>query len=138
MKSKDLYDENFILIDHSLRIIHPLLSLFKEYYPIASILTKEGEVKDFNDFKHHEYIKCEELIDEYENILNTKLLKSEIKSYAIAYDVIKARDKTSELTNAIAIKIKNNSKSKSNVIYFSYKIVKGNKFEITDTWKETI
>lgn len=68
--------------------------------------------------------------------MESKIVASEIRAYAIAYDVRVSRLIDSEKVDAIAIKIKHIHKEDVIVYYYPYLITAERKITLDDGWGE--
>ena len=105
------------LINSTIKTVKELLLENDEYYPIANAIDRDGETKPIIYFDGNENPLSEHLIAKYHEILDIKIENSEIRAYAIAYDVRVKKNSESEKTDAIAVKIKH-IETEDVIIYF--------------------
>jgi len=128
-------DNKFVMIDHLHRVIKVVLENKIDYYPTAVALDLNNKIRLDVDIKTDDYPTSEEMIMRYDMKLNKMLLDKEILSYCIAVDTLTSKDQNTIATDTIAFMTKNNSEKDADVIYYSYKLNKDGKFEVTDIWE---
>jgi hypothetical protein len=126
------------LINFSLRAIEDLVIKFGEYFPIATAISIDGETIPIHYFDGDEHPLSEDLIKQFVEILDKRINDSEIRSYAIAYDVIAQKNSESKKTDAIAIKIIHNESVESMTYFFAYELTREGKFEIGESWAKLL
>jgi len=124
------------LINFSIKRVKELLLENDEYYPIAASVDLNGDTKSIMYFGGNDNPLCEDVITEYLGILERKIENSEIRSYAIAYDVRVSRNSESEKADAIAIKIKHIETEEVIIYYYPYTFTNQKKLVIADGWGE--
>ena len=124
------------LINSSIKMVKELLLENDEYYPIATAIDLNGETKPIMYFDGNENPLSEDLIAKYHEILETKIENSEIRAYAIAYDVSVTRNSESEKTDAIAIKIKHIETEEVIIYFYPYTLTQERKLAMGDSWGE--
>ena len=87
------------------------------------------------DIKTDDYLTSEEMIMRYDMKLNKMLLDKEILSYWIAVDTLTSKDPNTCATDTISFITRNDPEMDADVIYYTYKLNKDNKFEVTDLWE---
>ena len=124
------------LINFSLKMVKDLLHENEEYYPIASAIDLNGDTKPIMYFGGNDNPLCEDVITEYLGIFEREIENSEIRAYAIAYDVRVSRNSESEKTDAIAIKIKHIETEEVIIYYYPYTFTQQRKLAIGESWGE--
>ena len=124
------------LINSSIKMVKELLLENDEYYPIATAIDLNGETKLIMYFDGDENPLSEDLIAKYHEILETKIENSEIRAYAIAYDVRVTRNIESEKTDAIAMKIKHIETEEVIIYFYPYTLTQERKLTMGDSWGE--
>ena len=124
------------LINSSIKMVKELLLEDDEYYPIATAIDLNGETKPIMYFDGNENPLSEDLIAKYHEILDTKIDNSEIRAYAIAYEVRVTRNSESEKTNAIAMKIKHIETEEIIIYFYPYTLTPERKLAMGDSWGE--
>jgi hypothetical protein len=107
-----------------------------EYYPIATVIDLSGETKPIMYFDGNENPLSEDLITKYNEILETKIKNSEIRAFAIAYEVRVTRNNESEKIDAIAIKIKHIETEEVIIYFYPYTLTQERKLIMGDSWGE--
>ena len=128
--------DNLSLINSSIKMVKELLLENDQYYPIATAIDLNGETKPIMYFDGDENPLSEDLIAKYHEILETKIENSEIRAYAIAYDVSVTRNSKSEKTDAIAIKIKHIETEEVVIYFYPYTLTQERKLTMGDNWGE--
>jgi hypothetical protein len=126
------------LINFSLDTIEALVIEFGEYFPIATAIGIHGETIPIHYFDGDDRPSSEDLIKQFVEILDKRINDSEIRSYAIAYDVIVQKNSESKKTDAIAIKIIHNESVESVTYFFAYELTPEGKFEIGESWAKLL
>jgi len=124
------------LINYSIKMIKELLLENAEYYPIATVIDLSGETKPIMYFDGNENPLSEDLITKYNEILETKIKNSEIRAFAIAYEVRVTRNNESEKIDAIAIKIKHIETEEVIIYFYPYTLTQERKLIMGDSWGE--
>ena len=124
------------LINFSIKRVKELLLENDEYYPIASAIDLNGDTKPIMYFGGNDNPLCEDVITEYLGIFEREIENSEIRAYAIAYDVRVSRNSESEKTDAIAIKIKHIETEEVIIYYYPYTYTQQRKLAIGESWGE--
>lgn len=119
---EQLNTDKSILIEHSLNAVKKLLSEFQEFAPYALCIALQGEIMPIKIETDSEKPVTKELLAKYEELLDAKLKNQEIRSYAIAYNMVVSTNNSGavENTNAIAIKIKQTDLVKCNYYFYAY------------------
>lgn len=128
-------DSKYIMIDHLHRGIKVILENRIDYYPTAVALDLNNKIRLDVDIKTDDCPTSEEMIMRYDMKLNKMLKNKEILSYCIAVDTLTSKDANTSATDTIAFLTKNDPEKEAEVIYYSYKINKNGKFEVTDIWE---
>ncbi len=124
------------LINYSIKMIKELLLENAEYYPIATAIDLSGETKPIMYLDGNENPLSEDLITKYNEILETKIKNSEIRAFAIAYEVRVTRNNESEKIDAIAIKIKHIETEEVIIYFYPYTLTQERKLIMGDSWGE--
>jgi hypothetical protein len=129
-------DSKYLMIDHLHRVIKVVLENKIDYYPTAVALDLNNKIRLDVDIQTDDYPTSEEMIMRFDMKLNKMLLDEEILSYCIAVDTLTSKDQNTIATDTIAFMTKNDPEKEADVIYYSYKLNKDGKFEVTDIWEE--
>ena len=128
--------DKLTLINFSLEMVKKLLLENDEYYPIATAIDLNGETKPIMYFDGNENPFRGNLIAKYHEILDAKIENSEIRAYAIAYDVSVTRNNESEKTDAIAMKIKHIETEEVIIYFYPYILTSEKKLVMDESWGE--
>lgn len=129
-------DGKYVLIDHLHRVIKVVLENKIDYYPTAVALDLNNKIRLDVDIQTDDYPTSEEMIMRYDMKLNKMLVDKEILSYCIAVDTLTSKDPNTSATDTIAFMTKNDPEKEADILYYSYKLNKDGKFEVTDIWEE--
>lgn len=134
----NLYDSKYIMIDHLHRLIKVIMENKIDYYPTAVALDLSNKICLDFAIKTDDYPTAEEMVSRYDTKLNKMLVNKEILSYCIAIDTLTSKDPKTSATDAIAYIIKSDPEKEVDVIFYSYKLNKDGKFEVTDIWEHNL
>lgn len=134
----NITDDKQKLIDYSVNFAISLLTDYQEFYPFAGTVNLEGEIVMESHFDGDDQPLSQDLINALLPILDRQLENNERRAYALTYDVRVQKDKASEKTDAIAIRIRHNESKDIVVYYFAYKLTPQNTVELLDSWGEIV
>ena len=133
---EQLITDKSMLNEHSLNAVKKLLSEFQEFVPYALCIALQGEIMPFKIETDSEKPATKELLAKYEELLDAKLKNQEIRSYAIAYNMVVSTNKSDavENTNAIAIKIKQTNLLKRSFNFYAYSFSPDKELIMGESW----
>lgn len=135
MKAGYSNNSKYLMIDHLHRVIKVVLENRIDYYPTAVALDLNNKIRLDVDIKTDDYPTSEEMIMRYDMKLNKMLEDKEVLSYCIAVDTLTSKDPNTSATDTIAFMTKNDPEKEAEILYYSYKLNKDGKFEVTDIWE---
>ncbi|OFX16478.1 MAG: hypothetical protein A2033_05300 [Bacteroidetes bacterium GWA2_31_9] len=117
-------------------MIKVLLLENEEYYPIATTININGELRPLLYDDGDENPLSSDLIEKFDEILEDKINQAEFRAFAIAYDVHVKRNIESEKTDAIAIKTWHIESEETIIYFYTYKLTNNGIIKFDENWGE--
>ena len=129
-------DDTKKLTDYAIDFAENMLKNSPDFYIFSVTINMNGERRPVGYCDGEEQLSNHDLMKKLQAHHDQQLLNKEIRAYALTYLEKVKKDNTSEITDAIAVKIKHEETTDITICYFAYKLSLQKKIEHLGNWME--